>query len=82
MDSIIQKAIHYLTSIGEVKWNKFPPVGVEDYYHEWYYAEGRQYIIHDVMMDTFFFVKARSPREAYELYQGRIERVEQAGKMG
>lgn len=79
MDETIQKAICHLTTEGEIRWRDFPPVGVEDHFHAWYYAEDRQFIIRDVMMDTFFFVKARSPKEAYEIYRSRLEEVMRAG---
>lgn len=79
MDRTIQKAIYYLTTDGEVKWNDFPSVGVDNHYYLWYYAENRQYVIRDVMTDTFFFVKARSPKEAYEIYRDRWDEAMKAG---
>lgn len=66
VDESLQKAIFYLTAPGGVKWNDFPPVGVNDHRHVWYYAEDQTYVIKDVLANAFYFEKAGSPRQAYE----------------
>ena len=79
MDDTIRKAIFHLTTAGEVKWNDPQRLGIKDPYSVWYYAEKEQYIIRDVMTDMYFFVKARSPKEAYKKYKKRMEEAMKAG---
>lgn len=62
----IQKAIDYLSD--DITWNNYP----NDPSLGWYYVEGEQYVIRDAMLDTFFFVRARSPKEAYEKFVKRL----------
>lgn len=72
---VIQKAMGYL--MHGVKWNDYP----DDYYHVWYYAEGEIYVIRDVMVDTFAFIEAKSPEEAYEKYMKRWYEAMKAGEL-
>ena len=58
-----------------IKWNDFRPVGVEDDYHDWYYAENRLYVIHDRIMDNIVFYQGKSPKDAYESWQMDIEDI-------
>ena len=71
----IQKAIEYL--LHDITWENYPDVP----YLGWYYVEGEQYVIRDAMLDTFFFVRARSPKEAYEKFVKRVGEAFNAGAM-
>lgn len=79
MDDTIRKAIFYLTTVGEVTWNDYPKIGVNDHYVMWYYAENEQYILRDVMTDACYFIKARSPKEAHDKYEERLYEAMTAG---
>ena len=79
MDDTIRKAIFHLTTEGEVKWNDPQRLGIKDPDGFWYYAEKEQYIIRDVMTDMYFFVKARSPKEAFKKFRDRLDEAMKAG---
>lgn len=79
MDDTIRKAIFHMRTAGEVKWNNFSVVGINDAYTSWYYAEKEQYILWDAMTDMYFFVKARSPKEAFKIYHDRLDEAMKAG---
>lgn len=79
MDDTIRKAIFHLTTAGEVKWNDPHLLGIKDPDGFWYYAEKEQYIIRDVMTDMYFFVKARSPKEAFKKFRDRLDEAMNAG---
>ena len=79
MDDTIRKAIFHLTTAGEVKWNRFSVVGIDDAYTSWYYAEKEQYILWDAMTDGYYFIKARSPKEAFYKYKCRWDEAMKAG---
>lgn len=81
IDQILLKAAGILMSPESVRWNSFASVGIDDPYHSWYYAGEQQYIIHDAMMDTYFFVKAGSPAKAYCFYMTRVGSAVKAGQV-
>lgn len=58
-----------------IKWNDFRPVGVEDDYHDWYYAENRLYVIHDRIMDNIVLYEGKSPKEAHEKWDSDIRDI-------
>ena len=51
-----------------IKWNDFHKVGIDEDYHDYYYAENELYIIHDRIFDSIEFVKAKSPKEALQKF--------------
>lgn len=64
---------------GYIRWHDFQEVGVDEHYHQWYYAEDRLYVIRDVMTETWWFVTARNPAEALAMYKDRLAEVAMAG---
>ena len=50
------------SAIKKVKWRECE----QNNLYEWYYAESQIYIIHSKESDAYFFVKAKSPLNAYE----------------
>lgn len=70
----IQKAIEYL--LHDITWENYP----DDPYLGWYYVAGEQYVIRDAMLDTFAFIRASSPKEAYEKFAKRVNEAFNAGK--
>ena len=50
-------------------------------YLGYWYAEERLYILHDCMVDAYYFETARSPHEAIEKVLKRIEDANHAGEM-
>ena len=49
-----------------VRWHDFHGVGIDEDYYDYYYAENQLYVIRDRIMEKFWFVEARSPREALD----------------
>lgn len=74
LDEALQM-VHRAIRDKAIKWNDFRPVGVEDDYHDWYYAEDRLYVIHDKIMDTIVFYQGKSPKDAYESWQMDIRDI-------
>lgn len=58
-----------------IKWNDFRSVGIEEDYHDWYYAENRLYVIHDRILDKILLVQANSPADAWESFQMEIAAI-------
>lgn len=46
-----------------------------------WYAEERLYLLHDCMVDAYYFVEAGSPYEAVEKVLRRVEEAKHAGEM-
>lgn len=68
---MIDKAIHELFTAIEkhqIKWNDFQDIGVDEWYHDYYYAEDNLYLIHDRITDSIEFITAKSPKEAHEAW--------------
>ena len=55
----------------EILWRDFKDVGIDETYYDYYYAEGGPYIIRDRVMEEYFFVEARNPKEAFDSYMER-----------
>ena len=78
------EAIHTLflaIEINDIKWNDFPHIGLSETYYLWYYAENCLYVIKDVMTDMLYFVKARSPVNAFRILASRLDEAMRAGEM-
>ena len=45
-----------------------------------WYAEERLYIVHDPMIDAYYFIKANSPKDAIDKVNKRCEEASNAGK--
>ena len=59
IDSIIQTLF---TSLKNIKWRNFD----NDNRLEWYYAESMCYVVHDKTSNAYYFIKAKSPINAYD----------------
>lgn len=49
-------------------------------YLGYWYAEEQLYLLHDCMVDAYYFVIANSPYDAIEKVLKRIDEAEEAGK--
>lgn len=58
-----------------IKWNDFRSVGVEEDYHDWYYAENQLYVIRDRIHDNIRLIRAKSPAMAWETIQIEIAEI-------
>ena len=58
-----------------IKWNDFQSVGVEEDYHDWYYAENQLYVIHDRILDKLWLIRAKSPAMAWESFQIEVAEI-------
>lgn len=79
---MIDKAFHEVFSAinnWSIRWHEFRDVGIDEPYYGYYYAENQLYIIRDWMTDEYWFVKARSPKEALDAYKERLDYVMRAG---
>ena len=64
-DTVIQALFNVLK---EIKWRECES---NDNF-EWYYAEAMHYIVHEKATDSYYFVKAKSPNNAYETVRKKI----------
>ncbi len=55
-----------------IYWQDYRPFGIDDDYHDFYYAEDELYIIRDRTTHDLYFVKAKSPYKAFEKFIERI----------
>ena len=58
-----------------IKWNDFRDVGVEEDYHDWYYAENQIYVIRDRIFDRLTLIRARSPKMAWKIFEKDVRSV-------
>ena len=65
VDSVIQS---FFTICKNIKWRKFD----NDSRLEWYYAENMQYVIHDTLTSGYYFIKAKSPINAYDIVEKKV----------
>ena len=63
-----------------IEWMDFEDVGVTAPYNKYYYAQDELYVITDIMIDTYYFVKAKSPAEAMQKYSDQMEEACHAGE--
>lgn len=55
-------------NLGDIQFQDFNEVGIDEWYMDYYYAEDGLYIIHDRITDAMTFVHGKSPKDAYEGY--------------
>lgn len=58
-----------------IKWNDFHEVGVDEYYHDYYYAENEVYVIRDRIFDRLTLIRAKSPKMAWEIFEEDVRSV-------
>jgi len=58
-----------------IKWNDFRKVGVDEDYHDYYYAENEIYVIHDRIFDRLTIIRAKSPKKAWEIFEEDVKSV-------
>ena len=58
-----------------IRWNDFRPVGVDEDYHDWYYAEDRLYVIRDRIFQRLTLIEANSPADAWRKLEEEVECV-------
>lgn len=69
---MIDKAFHEIFNAinnREIRWRDFNEVGLDEPNYDYYYAENQLYIIRDRVMEGYWFVKARNPKEAINAYK-------------
>lgn len=69
MGMTIDKKIHDVFeyfSGKEIRWRDFHEVGVDEFYYDYYYAEDCLYVIRDRIYEKYYFVEARSPKQALD----------------
>lgn len=69
-DTTIQSLFTVLKSI---RWRECE----ENSNCEWYYAENMHYVVHCKQTDNYWFVKAKSPSNAYQCV---VSKIVEAGK--
>lgn len=57
----------------EIRWHDFKEVGLDEPYYDWYYAEGRLYVIRDRIAEWYWFCYASSPKDAMEQFKEMIQ---------
>ena len=58
----------------QIKWQTFPDEEkCGGGYYDYYYAENGLYIIHDRISDSMYFVRARSPKEAFDDFESNFQ---------
>ena len=62
-----------------VRWHDFHEVGIDESYYDYYYAESMLYVIRDRLMNTYYFVEARSPGKALAKYKEHMDDVMKVG---
>ena len=80
IDKRIQKVSDFLTG-KEIRWHDFSEVGIDERYHDYYYAEDRLYLIRDNMVGSIYFVEAGSPGEALQVIKDRWDSVNNLGEV-
>lgn len=63
-DKILQKASEIIKNLN---WKDFNIAGYTDPYFDYYYAESELYLIRNKASGSIYFVKAKSPAEAWQL---------------
>ena len=65
----IDKDIHNVFNFfsgNDIRWHDFHEVGLDEYYYDYYYAEDCLYVIRDRIYEKYYFVEARSPKQALD----------------
>lgn len=63
----------------EIRWHDFKEVGLDEPYYDWYYAEGRLYVIRDRIAEWYWFCYASSPKDAMEQFRELSHDIATAG---
>ena len=66
---VIDTKIHDIFSFfsgNDIRWHDFQEVGVDEFYYDYYYAEDCLYVIRDRIYEKYYFVEARSPKQALD----------------
>lgn len=63
----------------EIPFHSFSDVGLEAPYFSYYYAEDELYLIRDEMVQNYWFIRADSPKAAYEVVNHILENASSAG---
>lgn len=58
--------------LDNVRWRSCQGYGAPDDTYEWYYAEGRLYVIRSRKMKGYHFVYGKSPEDAFERLRQRF----------
>ena len=61
-----------------IRFHDFNAVGVKEDYYDYYYAEDELYVIRDRIFNTIELVRAKSPKEAIQIYRDVREDVARA----
>lgn len=77
IDKKIHDVFEYFSGKG-IRWHDFHGVGVDEFYYDYYYAEDCLYVIRDRIYEKYYFVEARSPKEALEAMKGIAEQIASA----
>lgn len=78
IDTQIQNVAYTLTK-QDFGWRDFDsyisnPESAKDY--GWYYSESEQYVVIDKRTKAFYFIKARSPQEAWAVLVNKLWNLE------
>lgn len=65
IDKDIHNVFNFLSG-NDIRWHDFHEVGVDEYYYDYYYAEDCLYVIRDRIYEKYYFVEARSPKQALD----------------
>ena len=63
----------------EIRWHDFKEVGLDEPYYDWYYAEGRLYVIRDRIAEWYWFCYASSPKDAMEQFKETMHDASMVG---
>ena len=63
----------------EIRWHDFKEVGLDEPYYDWYYAEGRLYVIRDRIAEWYWFCYASSPKDAMEQFKEMMHDASMVG---
>ena len=65
IDGEIHNVFRFFSS-NDIRWHDFQEVGVDEFYYDYYYAEDCLYVIRDRIYEKYYFVEARSPKQALD----------------
>ena len=65
IDTEIHNVFKYFSG-NDIRWHDFQEVGVDEFYYDYYYAEDCLYVIRDRIYEKYYFVEARSPKQALD----------------
>ena len=73
------KLIHkFYNSLKSIKWQSFEKLDIVNCTGlDYYYAEDNLYIIRDYFMNQYYFVEARSPQQALDIFLSDLHDIQQ-----